>query len=314
MNNINNFNSENIMNKNMISNNNNYNKNMNQLISNMNNLNINKNAQFIQNNKNIQNYENNEEIIKEAHIDGHLYSMSLQTMKFFCRQMECSIFKILKKNNISGTGFICKINSKDNLKKTPVIITCSHVLNENDLALGKEIHLIFNNIKHVKIIINKLRKIYVNNDYDISIIEIKNNDDINENNLLELDENIYNQNIYNIYRGKQIYILHIPKGNEINYSTEKIRNINISKGELEHFCSTDGGSSGAPIFNFETRKVMGMHQGYNATKKVNLGITLNNPIEEFYKSEEKIVTKNEIILNLEINKEHINKNIYFLII
>ena len=59
---------------------------------------------------------------------------------------------------------------------------------------------------------------------------------------------------------------------------------------------------------------MGMHQGYNATKKVNLGIILNNPIEEFYKSEEKIVTKNEIILNLEINKEHINKNIYFLII
>ena len=42
------------------------------------------------------NLNQNDEIIKEAHIDGHLYSMSLQTMKFFCHQMETTICKIQK--------------------------------------------------------------------------------------------------------------------------------------------------------------------------------------------------------------------------
>ena len=257
------------------------------------------------------NLNQNDEIIKEAHIDGHLYSMSLQTMKFFCQQMETSICKFKKPNNIFGTGFICKIKNKNNLYEIPVLITCNHVLNENDLTIGNEINLVFNNTKYIKLKINKIRKIYTNSRYDITIIELKKNDNFNENEMLEIDENIF-QVDYNYYIKRQIYIIHIPNGTEIRYSSEVIRSIDLT-GKIEHFCSTESGSSGAPIINFETRKVIGLHIGYNANKKVNLGTLLNNPIEEFFKMymlhQNK---KNEIIITLEIKNEDLNKNIYFL--
>ena len=69
------------------------------------------------NNNNMRNNINlNEVITKEVHIDGHLSSMSLQTMKYFCNQMELIICKIKKPNNINGTGFICKIPNRENLE------------------------------------------------------------------------------------------------------------------------------------------------------------------------------------------------------
>ena len=237
--------------------------------------------------------------------------MSLKTMKFFCNQMETSICKIQKPNNIFGTGFICKIKSKNNLYKAPVLITCNHVLNENDLKIGNEIDIVFNNTYYIKLKINKLRKIYTNKDYDITIIELKKNDNFKEEDMLEIDENIFKEDYQN-YKKKQIYILHIPNGTEIRYSSEVIRNIDIL-GKIEHFCSTESGSSGAPIINFETRKVLGIHIGYNLNKKINLGTLLNNPIEEFFKIyniEKK--RKNEILLTLEIKNNDLNKNIYFL--
>ena len=88
-----------------------------------------------------------------------------------------------------------------------------------------------------------------------------------------------------------------------------IRNFSLDKEEIEHFCSTDTGSSGSPIINFETRKVIGIHFG--SKLNINVGRLLRKPIEEFFKIniDKK---KNEIILNLEIEKDDLNKEIYFL--
>ena len=129
--------------------------------------------------------------------------------------------------------------------------------------------------------------------------------------MLEIDENIYNEYI-KVYNKKQIYIIHIPNGNEIRYSSEIIRSIDLT-GKIEHFWSSESGSSGAPIINFETRKVLGIHIGYNNNKKVNIGALLNKPIEEFFNIYNKNKNKkNEIIITLEIKNEDLNKNIYFL--
>jgi ribosomal protein L7Ae-like RNA K-turn-binding protein len=285
----NNINKKNeLENKKEISNNfNSDNSNMNKIINNQNQIQENNkikdglNPIFGEISNKEKNLNEKDEIIKEAHIDGHLYSMSLKTMKFFCNQMETSICKIQKPNNIFGTGFICKIKSKNNLYKAPVLITCNHVLNENDLKIGNEIDIVFNNTYYIKLKINKLRKIYTNKDYDITIIELKKNDNFKEEDMLEIDENIFKEDYQN-YKKKQIYILHIPNGTEIRYSSEVIRNIDIL-GKIEHFCSTESGSSGAPIINFETRKVLGIHIGYNLNKKINLGTLLNNPIAEVFK-------------------------------
>jgi hypothetical protein len=178
---MNNQNNQNKFNQN-ISNKDNNNHKMIMMNLNKNQININKgNLENSNNNDNKQNYNSKMEnpisfednIIKEAHIDGHISFMSLKTMKFLCERMEKSICKIQKPNNKVGTGFLCKIKDKNNSNPIPVIITCNHVLDGNDLVPGKEIDLIFNNIEHKKIIINKKRKIYTNEVQDISIIEIK---------------------------------------------------------------------------------------------------------------------------------------------
>jgi hypothetical protein len=163
-------------------------------------------------NNQIENINLNYEIIKEAHIDGHLSSMSLQTMKYFCNQMERSICKIKKPNNINGTGFICKISNRENLETKNVLITCNHVLNEIDLTYGKDIYLFFNNINQVKLKINKLRKIYTSQKYDVTIIELKSNDNINEEDLFEIDENIF----------KMIYIIFITINKYIYYIIQMV--------------------------------------------------------------------------------------------
>jgi len=101
--------------------------------------------------------------------------------------------------------------------------------------------------------------------------------------------------------------LHYPNGNEIRYSTDFIRGIDEQKNEIQHFCSTNSGSSGAPILNFETGKVIGVHYGYNKGQNINLGRLLKKPINDFYGQSQS--EKNEIILTLLIN---MNKEIYFL--
>ena len=251
----------------------------------------------------------NNTIIKEKHIDGRPHSMSLKQMKFLTNQMENIICKIQKSNNVTGTGFLCKIPNNGKSDKIPALITCNHVLEKNDLSLGKEIKLIFRNeiVKTLKI--NKTRKIYTNKVYDISIIEIKKNDNFNEKDMLEIDKNIYKDELGIYYKNRQVYIIHYPNGNEVRYSTDLIKNIDASNTIIEHLCSTETGSSGGPLINFETGDVMGIHIGCKSNK-INLGTVLKKPIDEFNKI--KHIIKNEIILTLEIKKDDVNKDIYFL--
>ena len=84
-------------------------------------------------------------------------------------------------------------------------------------------------------------------EYDTTIIEIKNEDNFDINNMLEIDNNIYKDDLNKYYENKTIYIIHYPDGGNSSYShniIEKIHNEIIF-----HKCTTDFGSSGAPIFN-----------------------------------------------------------------
>ena len=78
-----------------------------------------------------------------------------------------------------------------NSVKKPFLITNNHVLNEKDIEINKKIKISFNNDKIYKyLLIDKSRITLTNKDLDFTIIEIKNKDNINLNNILELDENI----------------------------------------------------------------------------------------------------------------------------
>ena len=129
--------------------------------------------------------------------------------------MEKKICKI-KIGNIRGTGFFCKIPFPNKENILNVLITANHII--NDKLLKEEDGKISIKIKEEteKTIINLNNRIkYTNEEYDITIIEIKEEDNIN--NFLELDDIIFdsfnNNNQEVNFENKTIYIIQYPQGN-----------------------------------------------------------------------------------------------------
>ena len=77
------------------------------------------------------------------------------TLKIF-EQMEKSVCKIVKSDS-TGTGFIVLLPFPDKLHPLPVLITCYHVLKNEDVEDGKQIKLIFNENEEKIIQMNKKR-------------------------------------------------------------------------------------------------------------------------------------------------------------
>ena len=201
---------------------------------------------------------------------------------------------------------------------------------EEQLKIGKEIKITFNDDKISKIIkMDGWRQIYASEKDDITIIEIRDSDKLNNYDALEIDSNIYNNsnhfNFYEEYNNKIVYILHYPEGNIINFSKNIIIDID-SNNNIYHRCSTEVGSSGAPILNLDTLKVIGVHRGYdNFNKERFHNETIMKFQNDFDKEnkfkcnigkimKESIINfnKEKIILTVEINEGEIGQNIYFL--
>ena len=123
-------------------------------------------------------------------------------------------------------------------------MTNYHILDENYYNQNDELYLFINDENDVKTINLKIkRKTYFNKKYDLALIELKEYDNIN--NYLELDNNLFKNEIKAFYEDISIYVLHYPLGNNaaVSYglSNEK------DKYEINHSCSTEHGSSGSPI-------------------------------------------------------------------
>ena len=229
---------------------------------------------------------------KESILRGYPNVISYECSKKIIKQMERNICKITVGEN-QGTGFFCKIPFPDLNNMLSVFITNNHIINKE--LLYKDNLIIEINIEEE----NNIRKLnlnnrmkYTNEEYDITIIEIKNEDEIN--NYLELDENIINDIINNNnknknYMDKTIYIIQYPKG-ELSVSYGILDNIcEDKKYNFNHKCSTEGGSSGSPILNINN-KLIGIHKEgiYN---KYNKGTFLNYPIKEYIQ----LYTKNNLL-------------------
>ena len=248
-------------------------------------------------------------------------------------QMTYSICKILKINKSCGTGFFCLVPlSSNNKEKTlRALITNNHVLDIDDIAPDKKIRITVNDCSYSKIIvINSNRKVYTNEEYDITIIEIKDSDNLNYIKYLEIDDRVFLNNIEKNY--KKAYVLHYPGQITKVSSSFGEMDISVDYNGIQHKCSTTSGSSGSPILELSTFKVMGIHKG--SRNKINLGTFLRKPIEQFinYDKEEilnnyarlkhivnqnkKIKSKkepsNEIKIRLKAQKNDIGQKVYFL--
>ena len=210
--------------------------------------------------------------------------ISYEITKTIIDQMEQNICKI-NIGSLQGTGFFCEIPFPDKNNMFPVFITNNHIINEKLLYAENaviEIEIKYDGIK--KLNLNNRYK-YTNKEYDITIIEIKNTDDIIS--FLQLDDTIINNIIKNenkneLYINKTLYIIQYPNGKlSVSYGTlETI--LNEKKYYFYHKCSTKGGSSGSPILNLDN-KIIGIHrQGFNNNNNDNnKGTFLNFPIKEF---------------------------------
>ena len=215
-------------------------------------------------------------------------SVSFKELKIINDQKENSVCKVIKGNKPCGTGFLCIIPFPNKLKPLPVLFTCNHVLSDEDIKIGKEIKLIFNDKNKKTLLIDESRRIYTSKENDITIIEIKESDDFNINKILELDYDIYNEpNLNDLFSNESVYIIHYPDGRNESLSINIIQKIDSNNVKIEHLCATKNGSSGAPIINLNTFKVIGIHIGKHKTKNFNRGIILKNPIEDFNKKKKR---------------------------
>ena len=88
--------------------------------------------------------------------------------------MKNYICKIYTDNEANQIGFFCYIPYKN--KKISVLITNNNAINEKNIKKNKTIKLLlYNDLenKDIDIFINDNRFIYINKEYNISIIEIK---------------------------------------------------------------------------------------------------------------------------------------------
>jgi len=183
--------------------------------------------------------------------------VSIQGTKNILFQLENCICRIYPKNGGEGTGFFTKIKFQNKL--LPVLITNNHVLKEEDIKNNEIIKLtIYNNIKEkdedISITIDDSRIRYTNSEIDITIIEIKPDEDKIKY-YLEIDEEELTEKEY---RKESIYILHYPNGKYVSYGI--INELREYK-TIIHYFNTEDGSSGSPILLLKSNKVIGVHYG-----------------------------------------------------
>ena len=243
--------------------------------------------------------------------NGSPEPVTFEGTKTILNQMNKCICKIQGK--VDATGFFTKIPF--NSKLLPVLITNSHVLGGKDIKNNNKITLSLNHNKKTKEIrIDEDRKKYTSKELDIAIIEIKDNDNL-ENEYINLDDNIINycKNNNNgnlsylnyIYNNKSIYILHYQKGNNILVSygqPPKCKN-----SEINHKCSIEYGSSGSPILLITNQKLIGVHSDSYNKSEYNSGSLMVHSINEFQKEnnvDDNNKLSNYIIGEFEIEKDN----------
>ena len=248
-----------------------------------------------------------DEIIDEGKIEGAIDALNLAKTDKIIQQMKTCICKVYGQK--IGTGFFCKINYQN--KTIPVLMTNYHILSDEYLEKNKFAKISINDEQIFEVInVEEKSILFSSKDdkYDIMIIKI--NEENAKFNYLELDNNLFNANSEYLYENKSIYILHYPNGENISvsfgYGIKK-----LDKYYITHLCSTEFCSSGSPILNLSSNKVIGIHKGKINNKdkkaKYNIGILLKYPLNEIKEKE-----NNEIKIKINIKDKIVNKEIILL--
>ena len=204
------------------------------------------------------------------------------------------------KDEIEGTGFLCKINYINNTIM-PVLITCNHLL-EKDFEVKNDtlsfLHYSKGQEKNENLNLKVKRIFYRNKDFDIIIIEIKEEDNLDIFDFLSIDNsinienpNLLNQKVYLLHYPKSFIDVHITQGYITHILSDSIDN----KGKYSYFSiltdyASFSGSSGSPLINYKNNKVIGLHKGskeenlievQNNKENIKLAIIIKKAINQF---------------------------------
>ena len=242
---------------------------------------------------------------KEKILEEYPCPVTMNCTNIILEQMKNCICKIINIAN-EGTGFFCHI-PRENIN---LMITNNHVINEEILKKNSKLEVSLNDgIEKIEIDLNN-KKLYTSQEYDVTIIEV-NEDKIKY--YIDLDESIFeeNKNLYN----KSIYILQYFKYNlnemKLAVSYGIIKEL-TNEFNINHLCNINKGSLGSPILDISNNKVIGIHTSSSKTKNFNIGTYLKHPINEYLNNKNLIKKDSNILITLNIKKEDINEEIYFL--
>ena len=230
----------------------------------------------------------------ENKIEDHPKSISLEGIEI----MKKNICKI-NIGNKTGIGYFCKLPLLDENDLLSVLITNNYIIDESILKNEKKIKIILDNEEKEIELENRIK--YTNKEYDITIIEIK---EINKiNNYIEIDNN----KISNIsYKGESIYMIYYS-GNKIRVSYGIIKEEN--KNEFINICNIEKDSIGGLILNMKNNRIIGMNKGRLKVDEYNKVLFMEYIIKEFNYYNPKLDLSNKEIGDKELEKklENINK-------
>ena len=221
-----------------------------------------------------------------------------------------SICKIIRKSIdgiLYGTGFFMKVSDTEKY-----LITNNHCISRKNI--NDDIKIEIYNQKTMKLnLSNRKIKYFSEPKDDITIIEIKDNDEIyNDILFLDYDSN-YTKGFKNMYHNVPIFLIQHPNGESAECGIGKI--VNIYGFEFDHDISTEKGASGSPIMlytkNINSIQVIGIHKKANFAKKLNSGTFIG----KIFENENNYILKNNnnyIIAEIDIKDNDINQNIRIL--
>jgi len=227
--------------------------------------------------------------------------------KVFEKIKNC-IYKITTDHS-NGICFFTKINYKSEPLK--VLIANYSVFSETDFINSKKIIFYLYNQENKKVInLTGKRKIYLNKELDISIIQINDADEIN--NFLELDDEILKyldkneeeiiNHFKNYNKNNSIYILNY---NNLDSKISFLGSLTkIFKNKLAYECYMSEDTSFSPIISLNNNKIIGIH--YETPEKDEdefyEGLFIIFPIIEFIKNKNTIVIDKEIENKIDIEE------------
>ena len=207
---------------------------------------------------------------------GPLVTISSEKLNIILPQSHKCFCKIIN-NKINQAGYLCKIPFPDSNNLKFVLIVNNYLFKE---FIEKEKIIQFENFDHYlyKINIDESRFIYNNRQFNITIIEIKEDDGLDINSFLEIDDQIFKENLKEIYKEQSdIYTIKLSSNELIQISKGIILKIIDDKFDSNIDLLMGDGL----LFNYSNYKVIGVKLA--VSNKLIKGAFLKIPIIEYFK-------------------------------